>query len=75
MHRKCKFVKVKVIICNIPIDTENVCNILPRPIGSNGLIVVKPNRDLEYCLHAYFEPVQPASVYAVLRYLKTENKF
>ena len=74
MHRKCKFVKVKVIICNIPIDTENVCNILPRPIGSNGLIVVKPNRDLEYC-HAYFEPVQPASVYAVLRYLKTENKF
>lgn len=75
MHRKCKFVKVKVIICNIPVDTENVCNILPRPIGSNGLIVVKPNRDLEYCRHAYFEPVQPASVYAALRYLKTENKF
>ena len=72
---KCKFAKVKEIICNIPIDTEYACNILTRPIDSNGLIILKQKRDLEYCAHVYFEKAQTASVYTALRYLKTENKF
>ena len=41
MHGKGEFSKIKGSICNIPIEVENVCNILPRTSVSNGLIVVK----------------------------------
>ena len=41
MHGKEKFSKIKGSICNIPIETSNICNILPRPTDSNELIVVK----------------------------------
>ena len=40
-HGKGEFSKIKGSICNIPIEVENVCNILPRTSVSNGLIVVK----------------------------------
>ena len=29
--------KINGSICNIPIETANICNILPRPAVSNGL--------------------------------------
>ena len=41
IHGKGEFSKIKGSICNIPIEVENVCNILPRTSVSNGLIVVK----------------------------------
>ena len=41
MHGKGEFAKIKGSICNIPMETSNICNILPRPVNSNGLIVVK----------------------------------
>ena len=47
MNRKEEFAKIKGIICNIPIETANTCNILPRPADSNGLIVVKLKQDLK----------------------------
>ena len=42
-HGKVEFPKVKANICNIPVDIENLCNIILRPIHSNILIVVKLN--------------------------------
>ena len=33
MHGKGEFAKVQRNICNILVDTQNVCNILPRPIA------------------------------------------
>ena len=39
-HGKGEFSKIKGNICNVPIETESVCNVLPRPIN-NGLIIVK----------------------------------
>ena len=46
MHGKAGFSKIKGSTCNIPIEAENMCNILPRPAVSNGLIVVKLKRYL-----------------------------
>ena len=51
MHGKGEFSKIKGSICNAPIETANVCNILPRPAVSNGLIFVKLKRDLKYRGH------------------------
>ena len=33
--------KVKGAICNIPVETDDVVNTLPRGADSNGLIMVK----------------------------------
>ena len=67
--------KIKGSICNIPIESANICNILPRPPDSNGLIVVKLKRELKDRGYVYFETVRPNVIYQVLNYLKTHNKF
>ena len=48
--------KTSCTICNIPIDTANVINILPRPTNSNGLVIIKLKRKLEYHGHVLCEP-------------------
>ena len=75
MHEIGEFSKGKGSICNVSIETANVCNILPRLAVSNGLILVKLKRDLKYRGHAYFEPVCPHIIYQALTYLKSRNKF
>ena len=40
--------KVKGAICNIPIDTDDVVNILLRGADSNGLIMGKLKKKLSY---------------------------
>ena len=50
LHPKEDFTKIKGSICNIPNEATNICNILPRPADSNGLIVVKLKRDQGLCL-------------------------
>ena len=65
--------KLKGAICNIPIETEKVCNTLPRPSDDNGLILLKLKRKLEYHGHQYFEPVRPDFVNSILLYLKNNN--
>ena len=75
MHRKGEFSKIKRSICNVPIETANVCNILPRPAVSHGLILVKLKRDLKYRGHIYFESDRPHIIYQALTYLKSHSKF
>ena len=41
MHGKGEFSKIKGNIINVPVDTENICNILPSSCDSNGLIMAK----------------------------------
>ena len=55
--KKVDFSKIKASICNIATETGNMCNILPRPAVSNGLIVVKLNQYFKCKGHVYFEPV------------------
>ena len=67
--------KLKGTICNIPIEMVDVnCNSLPRPADSNGLIIVKLKRKVEYRGHVLFEPVRPEFVKQFLYFLKKHNK-
>ena len=59
IHGKGEFSKIKESICNINIEAANICNILPRPAVSNGLIAIKLKQDIKYRGHVYFEPVRP----------------
>ena len=70
MHGKEEFAKIKGSICNIPFEAANICNSLPRPADSNGLIVVKLKQDLKYRGYIYFEPVCPNVTHQALSYLK-----
>ena len=65
--------KLKGAICNVPLEADNVCNILPRGADSNGIVMVKLKRKLMYRGHVYFESVRPDLVKQVLYYLKRNN--
>ena len=69
---KGQFTKIKGAMCNVPIETDNICNILPRGIDNNGLILLKLKRKLCYRGHL-FEPVRPDVVKETLNYLKQNN--
>lgn len=65
--------KLKESICNLPLDIETVCDILPRGPHSNGIIMVKLKRKLAYSGRLLFEPVCPSVVISALQYLKQLN--
>ena len=75
MHGKGEFAKIKGNICNVALETDTVCNVLPRHINNNGLVFVKLKRHLRYRGYVYFEPVRPSVIYEALNYLKRKNKF
>ena len=58
MHEKGEFSKIKGSNCKISLKNSNICNILPRPTISSGLMVVKSKRDLKYEGRVFFEPVR-----------------
>ena len=62
--------KLKGALCNMPIDIVDVCNTLPGPADSNGIIKVKLKRKLQYRGHVYFEYVRPNFILKFLQYLK-----
>ena len=51
--------KIKGVDCNVPIEADNICNILQRGIDSNGLILLKSKIKLCYLGHVLFESVRP----------------
>ena len=71
---KGQFTKIKGAMFNVPIETDNICTILPRGIDSNGLILLKLKRKLCYRGHVLFEPVRPDVVKETLNYLKQIKK-
>ena len=70
---KGQFPKVKGAICNVPIDNVDVSNLLPRQAGSNGLMIIKLKRKLEYKGHVYFEPIRSRIAIGLLEYLKLHS--
>ena len=65
---------IKGTICNIPVqEIKTNCSILPRPPNSNGIVIVKLKRKLEYKSHVLFEAVRPEMVGKLLTYLKSIN--
>ena len=59
--------KIRGATCNVPIDTIDISNTLPRQADINGLVIVKLKRKLEYRGHLYFESVR---LYVINRLLQ-----
>ena len=70
---KGQFPKLKGYICNIPVDTTDITDVLPQGTDSNGLIMVKLKRKLSFRGHVYFEAVSPDALFSGLCYLKENN--
>lgn len=66
--------KPEVALCNVSIETINVSSLMPIEADSNGLIVVKLKKKLEYRGHVYFEPVRPRFIKGMLEYLKHNHE-
>ena len=69
------FPKLKGAICNIPVETNGIVNILAGGADSNGLIFVKLKRKLSFCGHVYLEALSPEAVQLILMLLKQNNPF
>ena len=54
--------KIKGAICNIPVECDQTCNILPCPPERSGIILLKLKRKLEFRGHVYFQAVRPQVV-------------
>ena len=67
--------KVKGAICNVPTEAEIICDTLPRPAHSNGLLLLKLKRKLMYRGNVHFEPARPQLISDLLHYLKENNQF
>ena len=70
---KGQFSKIKGAVCNVPVEADSMCNIVPRGTDSNGLILMKLKRKLSYRGHVLFEPVRRDVVNLVLDYFKQNN--
>ena len=76
MHGKGEFIEIKRNIGNIPVETDTICNVLPRPVNNNGLVLVKLKRYLRYWGYVYFKLVRPSvisAIYEALNYLKRKS--
>ena len=65
--------KMKGAICNVPINVEDICNVLPRGMDNNGIVRVSLKKKMSFKSNVFFEPIRPNFVRNVLLYLKTNN--
>ena len=65
--------KVKGAICNVPVECDNTCKVLPRPPDSSGIIMLKLKRKLQFRGHVYFQAVRPEVINVALNWLKLNN--
>ena len=65
--------KIKGAICNVPVDCDQTCNVLPRPPEMSGIIMLKLKRKLAFRGHLYFQAVRPDIVLRALHWLKVNN--
>ena len=65
--------KIKGAICNVPVECDQTCNILPRPPERSGIIMLKLKRKLQFRGHVYFQAVRPRMILFALKWLKMNN--
>jgi len=65
--------KIKGAICNVPVECDQTCHILPRPPERSGIIMLKLKRKLQFRGHVYFQAVRPQLVLNALNWLQTNN--
>ena len=47
--------KVKGAICNLPVECDEICKVLPRPPERSGIIILKLKRKLEFRVMCIFK--------------------
>ena len=67
--------KMKGVICNVPINAADICNVLPRGIDNNGVVRVALKQRMCFKSNVYFQPVRPIFINEILLYLKNVNPF
>ena len=65
--------KIKGAICNVPVDCDKTCTVLPRPPERSGIIMLKLKRKIAFRGHVYFQAVRPDIVINALNWLKINN--
>ena len=65
--------KVSGAICNVPVNCDQTCKVLPRPPARSGIIMLKLKRKLEFRGHVYFQAVRPQVVENALNWLMQNN--
>ena len=55
--------KIYDTVCNILVNCDTLCQSLPRPPESSGIIILKLKTKLKYHGHQYYESVRPAIVH------------
>ena len=65
--------KIKGAICNVPVDCDETCSILPRPPERSGIIMLKLKRKVEFKGHVYFQAVRPQMILHALNWLRINN--
>ena len=65
--------KVNGAICNVPVECDATCKVLPRPPERSGIIMLKLKRKLESRGHVYFQAVHPQFILDALNWLKMNN--
>ena len=61
--------KIKGAICNVPVECNQTCTVLPRPPDRSGIILLKLKRKLQFRGHVYFQAVRPQFVTRALNWL------
>lgn len=49
--------KGAICTCNVPVDCDQTCSVLPRPSERSGIIMLKLKRKLSCRGHVYFQAV------------------
>ena len=65
--------RVSGAICNVPVNCDQTCKILPRPPERSGIIMLKLKRKLQFRGHIYFQAVRPQLIKNALNWLKQNN--
>ena len=62
--------KIKGAICNVPINADDICKVLPRDMDNNGVLQLYLKKWLNFKSHVLFEAVRPKVVHCVLDFFK-----
>ena len=65
--------RVSGAICNVPVNCDQTCKVLPRPPERSGIIMLKLKQKLEFKGHVYFQAVHPQLVENALNWLMQSN--
>ena len=65
--------KIKGAICNVPINADDICKVLPRGMDNNGNVQLYLKKRLNFKSHILFEAVRPKVAHDVLDFFKKKN--